>query len=241
MSFTSGISKFFLERQSFPKYAIAVIVIFITGIILAYIAWMSVTPNISSENKKELLSTLEIPKNSFIDIFLGNLWSALIVLLLLGFSFVIFISIVKKLKQNPHFKKDLGDRDVFQDFKVILKFLALFTAIWYSFHSFGMRNFYVYFEVVPINIALLTYLHAIFEIPGMIIPSIMCLYSIDEIYEINQISDREISKKKIQKLALNLLMTTIIITVLLCIAAYIECYITPIVTANALNAYLSGP
>lgn len=241
MSFTYGVSKFFIGRQSILKYSIAVIVLFVTGIILAYIAWMSITPNLSSENKRELLTTLVIPQNSFIDIFLGNLQSALIVLFLLGISFVLFICIVKKLKQNPKFEKDVGDRDVFQDFKVILKFLALLTTIWCAFHSFGMRNFYVYFEVTPINIALLTYLHAIFEIPGMIIPSIVSLYSIDEIYEINQASDKEMIKKKIQKFALNLLLATIIITILILIAAYIECFVTPLVTANALKAYLSVP
>jgi uncharacterized membrane protein SpoIIM required for sporulation len=93
---------------------------------------------------------------------------------------------------------------------------------------------------VPFDIAFPSFSHAVLEIPAMIIPSIMSLYIIDVVYEINQETNIETVKKQTRKLLLEIVVIIFFLLIILLIAAYIECYITPNLTQQAFENYIAN-
>jgi uncharacterized membrane protein SpoIIM required for sporulation len=217
---------------------------------------MLLTPyNISSVNKTEILTkeynnyvNNQIPElsNSFLRIFSGNLRSGLIVLLLPGLLYIFAIWIIFKMKQYPTFflkfeegnMKKLEEGDAIKFFTFLLKSIILMITVYFALVTFSVNNMYVYFSILPLNVALSAFPHAIFEIPAMLIPCVMSLYTIDMIYEISQENDKVIKKSKIKKLFLELILIILLIVILLLIAAYLECFVSPKVFQQALGNYL---
>lgn len=238
---------FFEERQKLIYYLIFVSFSFVVGIIFAFILGrLSTNVDLSSINKTQIITemlesyvTIQIPQlsNSFFQIFAQNSQSGITVLLIPGILLLVVIYLLPKLAfLDPTMKIDESERG----FKLFLKFMVLLISVWYAFHSFSMQNIFIYFSVLPLNIAIPSFSHAILEIPGMIIPSVMSLYIIDLIYEISQEKNTENKKKETWKLILEVIAIICVLLIIFSIAAYIECYITPDLTRQAFENYISN-
>jgi uncharacterized membrane protein SpoIIM required for sporulation len=99
---------------------------------------------------------------------------------------------------------------------------------------------YVYFYLLPPDIAFSSFFHAIFEIPAMVISSLMSFYIIDEIFEIYREINTQNIEKAIKKLIIEILIIVLVLIVILVIAAYIETQITPKLTQQAFENYLTN-
>ena len=136
------------------------------------------------------------------------------------------------------FEPDIDLNDASRNLKLEIKYAILFISFIYAFNSFSSNNLFVYFSILPFNVSILSFIHGIFEIPAMIIPSVMSFYIVDSIYEINEEKNKEIQKTEIQKLITKSIAVICIFSFILLIAAYVECYITPNIIRQQFENYL---
>jgi len=238
----------FNEKQKLRFYLVLVFFSFLIGIILAFTVAIISTPyDLSLVNKTQVVENLntsyvdnQIPvlTNSFLQIFCQNLYSGIIVLLLPGILLIFVIFSVPKLAffLDP----SIDPKNSIINLKMGLKYIVLLILVLYVFKSFSTQNLYIYFSLLPPNIAFSSFYHAIFEIPAMLISSLMSFYIIDEIFEIYREIDVQNAKKAIKKLIVEIMIIIFVLVVILVLAAYFETQITPKLTQQAFENYLTN-
>jgi uncharacterized membrane protein SpoIIM required for sporulation len=248
--FNSALVRFnqkFVEKQKLRFYLLLVFFSFLISIILALIvAILSAPSDLSLVNKTQIVENLsvsyinnQIPvlTNSFFQIFGQNLYSGIIVLLLPGILLILAIFTIPRLAF--YLEPTIDPKNSIKDFKLCFKYVVLLILVFYVFGSFSTQNLYVYFYLFPQNIAFSSFCHAVFEIPAMIISSVMSFYIIDEIFEIYQESEFQNVGMAIKKLIIEILIIIFVLIVVLAIAAHVETQITPRLTQQAFENYLT--
>jgi uncharacterized membrane protein SpoIIM required for sporulation len=220
-------------RRRFQGYFLLATIFYSFGILLAFFVPM-ITLNYSSFNRTEILISIyqnyseRIPalSNSIFSIYFDNFILGILIMIC-PIAILLAPTLIGKVNSS-----DLRILFVFS------KNIALILSIISAFRTFSKQDLYIYFVIMPINIFLVSFIHAIFEIPAFILSFTFSLILIDDIYDItsNYIAHKK-SKTQIKKVIGKLIVFLAIIAFMLLIAAYMEAKITPYEIINGLKNY----
>ena len=171
-------------KRSFKEYLIFVIIAFTIFLLINFyiqsIPFQAIDygKNVTFNKTAELVKMYQdyaqnqIPKisNSFFDVFIKNLISSFLILFL---PIVLFLFISLSLLKRD--KRSL---------KISLFFCKVFVFVYMFFYIDLTFKLLFYIFILPFNSFLISYTHAFFEVPAMILAFTFTLILIDEVYEI---------------------------------------------------------
>lgn len=238
VAYFQPIYRFFTQKQSFKKYLSLVCSFYFIGIVLAFIVPYLTTKYNLPVDKSDLLVTIynnyvytQIPilSNSFLQIFSNNLTVALTMLFIPTTIFFIVLKFFEFISIDDEYQNKVK-------FGCVIFVLLLTLAN--SFQSFAKNDMFLFFNVMPFNTFLVTFLHGLLEIPIFILCLTSSLFLFDQISSLNFVDEeRHDIKIKLSKIVKHAFFLILLCSVILFIAAYIECYITPQLIKQSMESY----
>jgi uncharacterized membrane protein SpoIIM required for sporulation len=232
------LSKWLYHEQSAIDYFLIIAVFAFLGLLIRFLydyyldSTINYCPALTLPLIYSKYISQDIPRisNSFFTILIGNLQSALIIFIF-PFLLILIVLIIKKIIPilNEILKIKTGKEEKFQLdlYFPIMKIIIGIVAISWGYNTFP---FYCHFKLLPIQLFLSQFLHAIIEILAFFGIGCLALISVDEMKtHFNDASDLKLKKiidvvvEIIERMAVYLL----IIAFFIIIAAIVETWISP--------------
>jgi uncharacterized membrane protein SpoIIM required for sporulation len=226
------------EKQSARRYFIIISFLAFLGAIvrLTYEFYLDSTinycptTNVSTIYGNYLSQDIPRISNSFFDILFGNLQTALIIFLfplcLLLLTWLI-ASITPILHKISMFVAGIEEKFKLDVYFPLFKLSTGLVTIFWGFNTFP---FFCLFKLLPFQLFLSMFLHAIIEIPAFLIAACLALISVDDMrmhfHETSDFTLREIINVTIEILK-KMWLYLLCIAFLILIAAVVETWISP--------------